>query len=644
MVADGARRRSLVLPESMDIDESDVEVAFYRGLVDTAFDALVIHQDGIVRMANQAFADMSGYTLEEILGQPVMNFVAPAKRASVEEKTLSPEARYESAGLCRDGTVVAVEICARNTTFRGKSARVTAIRDISERKRTEDALSRSEARFRQLIEHTPDMVAVHRDGLFVYANPALVRYLGMSGADELIGRPLAEVLLADDLPGPRAELATLDEPGPLSTLRHVGRRGEAGVLEVAAVPVDFDGAPATLMLGRDVTARKKLESALLQADLMASLGTLAAAAAHEINNPLMYTLVSLDLLGRRIAEMRRAAAREGSSIRGLDDLARLAADAREGADRVAQVAQDFKALSRTGAELREPVSVHEVLDGAIKMASNAIRHRARLAKDYAEVPCVEANRARLGQVFLNVLVNALQALPESDGGESAIEVRTRTGPAGEAIVEVEDNGPGIPADLLDRVFEPFFTTKPIGVGTGLGLSISRSIVQGLGGDILLSSRPGATVCRIVLPPAPGGEVRAAASERVPSVRPGRARVLVVDDEPAIARALAADLGVDFEVETAASGREALERVAAAAFDALVCDLMMPIVSGIDVHEELSRVRPSLARRTVFMTGGAFTPRARRFLEETRCPCLEKPFRADDLRAALGELLERVSEP
>src|ERR1019366_3468677 len=234
---------------------------------------------------------------------------------------------------------------------------------------------------------------------------------------------------------------------------------------------------------------------------------------------------------------------------------------------------------------------------------NEIRHRARLVKEYGDVPLVLATEARLGQVFLNILVNAAQALEVGDAAENVIRVRAATERDGQVVVQVSDTGPGIPPDILDRIFDPFFTTKPVGLGTGLGLWICQGIVTSLGGEITAESRPGeGATFRVVLPSAISAD--RPSTPEPPAVAPApdarRLELLVVDDEIAIGRTLAIALADEFEVATATSGRAALAILAGEPrFDVVLCDLMMPDVSGMDVHERIARERPELAKRFVF---------------------------------------------
>jgi CheY-like chemotaxis protein len=269
------------------------------------------------------------------------------------------------------------------------------------------------------------------------------------------------------------------------------------------------------------------------------------------------------------------------------------------------------------------------------MAWHEIRHRARLVKSLADVPPVDANEARLGQVFLNLLVNAAQAIPEGHADTNEVQVSTRTDEAGNAVVEVRDTGVGIEPQVLPRIFDPFFTTKGEG-GTGLGLSISHGTVRALGGRIEVESKHGkGTMFRITLPPAKPW--RASAQTSPSDIRAmARRRVLVIDDEPLVGEAVARSLAEDNDVEIVTDAKHGLARIEAGErFDVILCDLMMPVMTGMDLYAEVVRRAPKLAGKIVFMTGGAFTPRARAFLESVVNPCLEKPLDMAKLRSILA---------
>jgi CheY-like chemotaxis protein len=263
------------------------------------------------------------------------------------------------------------------------------------------------------------------------------------------------------------------------------------------------------------------------------------------------------------------------------------------------------------------------------MAWNEIRHRARLVREFGPVPAVIANEARLGQVFLNLLMNAAQAIPEGHVAEHRVRVVTRE-QGDRVVVEIIDTGAGIAPDVRERIFDPFFTTKPVGEGIGLGLSICHGIVANLGGEIQVESAPGrGSTFRVLLPAS--NRVRVDDPSRPPRtlLPPRRARVLLVDDEANLRTSLGQILGAEHEVREAASGAEVLELLRGGErYDVLLCDLMMPEMSGIDLFDAIERLDDAQARRVIFLTGGAFTPRAQEFMARVPNPRLEKPFDID----------------
>lgn len=393
--------------------------------------------------------------------------------------------------------------------------------------------------------------------------------------------------------------------------------------------------------------RRKLQEQLVISDRMASVGTLAAGVAHEVNNPLAALTVNLDFAAQdltRVVEDARTQPTDDSwrdwLTRRIGEVADPLRDAREASERVRHIVRDLKIFSRSGdEESHGPVDVRRVLESSVRMAWNEIRHRAHLTKDYSEVPPVQANESRLGQVFLNLIINAAHAIPEGRAEKNEIRIRTAMADGKRVLVEVHDTGVGIAAEHLTRIFDAFFTTKPIGVGTGLGLSICHRIVTSVGGEIAVQSELGrGTAFRLLLPVA-------TVAELVPSERPRvaapsrRGRILVVDDEPMICGAVRRMLASEHDVVAVARAQEALDRVAAGElFDVILCDLMMPHMTGMDLHAELARVAPEVAGRLVFMTGGAFTATAREFLDQVPNARLEKPFDLGSMRFVVQSLL------
>ncbi|HEY6003566.1 MAG TPA: ATP-binding protein, partial [Anaeromyxobacter sp.] len=392
-----------------------------------------------------------------------------------------------------------------------------------------------------------------------------------------------------------------------------------------------DGVAYGIMALRGRGERLRMTGQLLQADRMVAVGTLAAGVAHEINNPLAYVVAALQF----VQDEMDGLAQELPGGR-LQPVQEALSDAGEGARRVTTIVRDLKTFSRADEERRGPVELHAVIESSINIAFNEIKHRARLIKEYGAIPPVLANEARLGQVFLNLLINAAQAIPEGNADSNEIRVATRTDPCGRAIIEVSDTGTGIAADVMRHVFDPFFTTKPVGVGTGLGLFICRNIVTAIGGEIAAESRPGnGTLFRVTLPAAPYSQNDRAdgSTTTVHFPRPRRGRVLVVDDEPAVGSALRRLLQAEHDVVVLTSAGEARDRIVGGdRYDVILCDVMMPIMTGMDLHAELSARVPAQAARMILLTGGAFTSNTRRLLEGCPNRCLEKPLDSAELRA------------
>ncbi len=490
-----------------------------------------------------------------------------------------------------------------------------------ERRRLDDARRAAEGSFRLIIERSPELVVVHRDGRVVYANPTALARLGYRSAAELEGRPL-DVIVGHAGPGGQREQSWLRSDGSSLTV------------EVERQTTTFDGEKAVVDVARDVTERNELTTAMMEVDRMAAIGVLAAGVAHEINNPLAYVLANLEYVSGAFDEIMVA-----RPDPRFDDVRQALADMDHGAKRVRDIVQDIRTFSRVSDARRTHVDVRHVLDSSVRMASVQIRPRAKLVRRYEDVPPVLAIESRLGQVFLNLVTNAAQAVPEGKSETNRITLETRF-EGGKVVVSVSDTGVGIPTDALPRLFQPFFTTKPTGHGTGLGLAISRRIVETLGGTIeVVSSPTDGTTFTVRLPPAIESRAAAAPLASASMAPPRRGRILVVDDEPALGVALRRLLLADHDVEVVTSAAAASQRVASGEhYDVILCDLLMPGMSGMELHAELVKEMPDLAGRMVFLTGAVSTPRARGFLDTIPNARLEKPVRAEDLRTTIAGML------
>jgi signal transduction histidine kinase len=391
--------------------------------------------------------------------------------------------------------------------------------------------------------------------------------------------------------------------------------------------------------------RRELEAQIAQVGRLTSLGTLAAGIAHEINNPLAFVLLNLEFLDKDLPDLVATATAAGDPARvaRAQRMVETLSQVRVGSERIRDVVQGLRTFSRPDLESRSPLDVRAVVESAVAMLSNQLRHGARLVRDYDDdVPPVVGNDARLGQVFLNLLLNALQALPPLGGDRPAeihLSVRAPQG-AGGVAVAVRDTGSGIAPEVLGRIFEPFFTTKPVGQGTGLGLAICHGIVKAHGGTLEATSTPGQGSTFVVELPAARESARIATAGRKQPSLARRARILVVDDEPSFASTLRRLLERDHDVETVGDGREALARIRAGArYDLVVCDLMMAGMDGVDLYRALHAEVRTQADGIVFVTGGAFTERAQSFLDGVPNPRIEKPFQLDALLRVLRDRLE-----
>ena len=376
----------------------------------------------------------------------------------------------------------------------------------------------------------------------------------------------------------------------------------------------------------DISELHDLEQRLAMADRMASIGTLAAGLAHEINNPLTYVLGNLDMVLTGLDA--------GTCELSEQDVVQMLREAHQGALRVAEIVRSMRVFVRSEPAASKMADIDRVVESALAMAKNELRHRARVVKQLGNPPPARVNETVLVQVVLNLLMNAAQAIPEGQADRFEVGVTTGLDPKGRVFIEVHDTGEGMTPETMRRIFDPFFTTKEVGQGRGLGLSLVHTAVTASGGEIdVTSTRGEGSAFRVLLSPA--GEVTGPSqSGVVPPARP-RGRILVIDDEAPVVRVIRRMLVKDYDVVVAASGREALDLLHEDHdFDAVLCDVMMPDLTGADLHRQISAESPSIAERFVFVTGGAFGEHARAYVQSTTQPTITKPFRTADVVQAI----------
>jgi PAS domain S-box-containing protein len=478
--------------------------------------------------------------------------------------------------------------------------------------------------FAKLVEEAPDGVAVLREGIFVYANRAAATLLRYDRPEDLVGQSTAQFLDGQSIGTMvrriRHMQATGERLAPLE-YRATRRDGTVVVAEISSMPIEWGGLPAVLAFVRDVTERVRLRAQLEQADRLTALGMLAAGVAHEINNPLTFISLAADLLRQRLTGDT-----DGRSL--LDDIG-------EGVERIAAIVRDLRVYGRYEDEPVGAVNLEEVLHGASRIVAHELRSRIRLVRLTENLPPVRGVARRLEQVFVNVYLNAAKAFPD-DRNDALISVCAEVT---ESIVQIEiaDNGPGMTRDILERIFEPFFTMRADGSGTGLGLFICKDILLRAGGAIRAESEVGkGTTVIITLPRAE--PVAARDEPPVSTTRLTGRRILVVDDEPLIVSTIVRALEHDNVVVGETCPERALElALADPPFDAIVCDMKMEGLTGVDVYERIARERPGMESRIVFVSGGAHTARTRAFLASVPNRCLTKPFAPEGLSSVLAQV-------
>ncbi len=625
------RRYARAVDETKRVIESDELV---RALIAAAPGGIVrVAADGRVLAANTEACRILGLRRDEISGMLVADFEArvidehevdvpveafPVSRALATGRPAGPR----TLGVMRpDGTVewaIYHAVPLHDAAGAVAGAMVTLL-DVSERVRVAAELRRGEERWRSLFGNIPGFVIlVDKDGLI----RAINRTLSVLSPDEVVGSHVATWMPPESAARVTERLAYVVATGDTVAFE-IEAQGEGGVMEwyedVIAPMRQGGEIVGGIIMARVVTARKRLEQELSESRRLAAIGMLSAGIAHEINNPLTYILGNVTQAISRITDPA---------------LVEMLEDARSGAERVRTIVGDLKLLAREPDRHYGPVDLAKVIDAALGILDSELRHRATVVRAYVDMPPVRGNEARLMQVVLNLLVNAMQATPAGDPERHVVRVTTRLAEPGWGELVVEDDGDGIAPEHLSRVFEPFFTTKPPGMGTGLGLSICQGIVDAIGGAISIAAAPGrGTRVLVRLPFASGQPSESRTPPPTRAVR--RLHVLVIDDDAAVARSLMRMLAGDHEVEIVDDGDQALAVLARTHFDVVLCDVMMPRRSGVEIYERVRERDPAQAERFVMLTGGVFSPELCERIESWALPCLGKPIEHSVLLEAVA---------
>lgn len=480
-------------------------------------------------------------------------------------------------------------------------------------------------------------VAVDGDGRVAFMN-AIAEELIKQPEAAVRGRPLSSLLhllnentrepIAD--PVPRALQAGALTRLPLNVAAVTGGREVPVAYSVAPMSDDQGKICGAVAVIKDLTEQRQAQQQVAVADRLASLGVVTAGIAHEINNPLTYVLGNIEFLAEEIETLRRTTEPPVSPaaldtvrecIQGLGSLVR---EVQTGAWHVARIVADLSSFSRRDTD-PQPCDVVERLEWALRVSHSAIVRHARIKRIFLPVPRARVNEGRLGQVFLNLFLNAAYAMRDTDASRNELTVSVATAPQGKGEViriAIADTGCGMTADVLKRIFDPFFTTKPPGVGTGLGLSVCQGMVAEMGGEITVTSTPGKGSCFVLhLPVADAPPLENVIAGALLGLR---GRVLVIDDDARVLTVVHRMLSSIHDVVTIASARDALDLLQNEAFDVIICDLLMPDMSGMDFYRKVATTYPDVAWRIIFLSGGANAELATAFFATVPNVALQKP--------------------
>lgn len=459
--------------------------------------------------------------------------------------------------------------------------------------------------------------------------------------DEKTREPLPEVCIAELEPG-----ACVKRPACIARL---AAGGDLPVQHSVAAIIDERGQRlGAVSVLEDLTEIRRSQQQMAMADRLASLGALAAGIAHEINNPLTYISGNIGFLAEELSRLAGLVARgpeasaQAEMQQSLAELTNLVREVEEGATRVGRIVADLGFFSKrdTGPQRGDVIAP---LEWALRVSHSAIAPRAQIKRDFMPVPEVRADEGKLGQVFLNLLLNASYAMQGGDPRRNelsvTVELESSEEPAAKEWVRVtvRDTGTGMTPEVLARVFDPFFTTKPVGLGTGLGLSVCHGMLADMGGEISATSELGKGSAFVVRLPV--ANLEEASGSGAPRLQGARGRVLVVDDELRVLNVLGRMLRPAHDVVLAHGAQRALEQIrSGASFDVIVCDVLMPEINGIEFYQKLSALAPELGSRVIFLSGGVNTELAAEFFQTVPNMALQKPPSRLDLLAAVERQL------
>ena len=616
----------------------------YRNLVEESFDGIFIQRGQSIIFANKRLNEMLGYNEGELIGQNHWVVYHPdyqkltRERAQARLSGKEVVRRYEVKLQRKDGSWFYGEINARPITFPSdeESGIQVWIKDIMEQKLAEESLRESEEKYRLLIENATDAIFIAQDEVLKFANPKTEEITGYS-PEELAKIPFVDLIHPEDrdmVLEKHLKRLKNEELASLYSFRILNRSGEELSVELNTVLISWEGRPATLNFLRDITAQKKLEAQLQQAQKMESIGTLAGGVAHDFNNLLMA------IQGRTsIMLMKKDSSHpDFEHLRGIEGHVESAAD----------LTRQLLGFARGGKYQVRPTDLNELIKKQNRMFGRTKKEIIINGKYEEDLWSAEIDRGQIEQVLLNLYVNAWQAMP--GGGDLYLQTENVTidenyvkpfaiEPGRYVKISVTDTGVGMDKATQERIFDPFFTTKEMGRGTGLGLASSYGIIKNHGGFINVYSEKGHGATFNVYLPASEKEVIEEKKLAGDTVR-GTETVLLVDDENMIievAEKLLEQLG--YKVLTARSGKEAIEiyEENRQRIDILLLDMIMPDMSGGETYDRLKEINPKA--KVLLSSGYSINGQATGILGRGCNGFIQKPFKMKELSQKLREILD-----
>lgn len=617
----------------------------YRILVENLSEgALTLARDGKIIHCNKQFSKMIKIPQQTLINSSLFEYIPDTQHNTLRillNNTKVETYKREFTLLAADNTRKFILLSSHNFKFGNVNGLSLVATDISElkiereeRDKIGEELHIKKILFNQITENIKEVFWCVSPDLnqLTYISPAYEEVWGRP-KDNLYSNPYEwlESVVEDDKEKVKQFIMTMREkPFASVEYRIVKPDGIEKVIFTKGFQVRDNSGKLINVIGiaADMTEFSELRSQAHLNDKLRTVGILAAGIVHDIKNPITWLLNNLEFIKNNAATLDPFKLKE------------MLNESIDAAERIQNIVQNLNGFSRVEDKNISTIDLHQLLESVIAIASREIKSHAKTVITYAKnIPFIEANSGKLRQVFLNLIINAAQAIPEGDVDNNIINI-TVTFVNPNVKIDISDTGCGISSENLPKIFDPFFTTKPVGKGTGLGLSIAYDIVKSLGGDITVKSTPGVgTTFSLYFPLSQSDKIT---SEQPPKkIEPLHSQahkcILVVDDEPSLLKSIVRMLPDQHEVITASGGQMAIDLLQKndKHYDVIITDLSMPTISGADLYHFVAKNFPGREKNIIFMTGGAYNEQLKTFMTSIKNPCLDKPFDKEKLLALIA---------